>query len=106
MIRSLLPLLLLSAATIAPPRTPVSVELPIDPGLYPDLGPGAPSPDPVNANCLACHSASMVMTQPRLTPAEWAAEVTKMRAVYKAPIDPADDAAIIAWLVAAQRPRG
>lgn len=120
MMRSLLPLLFLAGAAlagaglagaavagvgIAPPNTPLSVELPTDSSLYPVLGLGDPSPDPVNANCLACHSPAMVLTQPRLTRAEWAAEVAKMRNVYKAPIDPADDDAIIAWLVAAQQPR-
>ena len=77
---------------------PVTIELPFSTALYPDLGPGAPSADWVNNNCLSCHSAEMVMTQPRLTRQEWAGEVAKMRNVFKAPIDPADDAAIIAWL--------
>ena len=79
---------------------PVGVELPFSVALYPDLGPGAPPADAVNNNCLSCHSAEMVMTQPRLTGSEWAGEVSKMRTVFKAPIDPADDAAIIAWLTA------
>ena len=77
---------------------PVSVELPFSAALYPDLGPGAPPADAVNNNCLSCHSAEMVMTQPRLTRQEWAGEVTKMRNVFRAMIDPSDDAAIIAWL--------
>ena len=77
---------------------PVTIDLPFGAALYPDLGPGAPPADAINNNCLSCHSAEMVLTQPRLTRAEWAGEVTKMRAVFKAPIDPADDAAIIAWL--------
>lgn len=79
---------------------PVSVELPFSAALYPDLGPAAPSADAINNNCLSCHSSEMVMTQPRLTRAEWAGEVTKMRNVFRAPIDPADDAAIVAWLTA------
>jgi hypothetical protein len=78
---------------------PVSVTLPGEMGLYPDLGRGAPAADAINNNCLGCHSAEMVLTQPRLTPAEWQAEVAKMRNVFKAPIDPADDAAIVAWAV-------
>jgi hypothetical protein len=40
---------------------------------FPDPGntfPGAA--DAVNNNCLACHSAGMVLTQPRLSCADWA----------------------------------
>lgn len=85
--------LLLAALLLAP----VSVDLPGDLVPYPDL-PGGPSAEAINANCLGCHSADMAMTQPRLTQTEWAGEVAKMRNVFKAPIDPRDDAAIIAWL--------
>ena len=79
----------------------VVVELPFSDATFPDIK-GGPSADAINNNCLSCHSAEMVMHQPRLTAAEWAAEVAKMRNVYKAPIDPADDAAIIAWTTAMQ----
>lgn len=82
---------------------PVSVELPFSAELYPDLGTGAPPADAINNNCLSCHSAEMVLTQPRLMAAEWTGEVAKMRNVFKAPIDPADDAAIVAWLTAFSR---
>jgi len=92
--------LLALGAAPAPANRPVSIDLPFDATLFPDLGRGAPSADAANNNCLACHSAEMVLTQPALTRAEWAAEVTKMRSVYKAPVAPADDAAIIDWLVA------
>jgi hypothetical protein len=80
---------------------PVSIELPVADAMFGDIA-GGPSADAINNNCLACHSTEMVMTQPRLTPAEWAAEVSKMRSVYKAPVAAEDDAAIIAWLVAMQ----
>lgn len=90
--------LIIVAALFAAAAGPVTIELPFDATPYPDLGKGAPTADAINNNCLSCHSAEMVMTQPRLTEAEWAAEVTKMRNVFKAPIDPADDAAIVAWL--------
>jgi cytochrome c553 len=93
-------IMLALAAVIAMAAGPVSIELPFDATPYPALGKGAPSADAINNNCLSCHSAEMVMTQPRLTAAEWAAEVAKMRNVYKAPIDPGDDAAITAWLAA------
>ena len=58
-------------------------------------GPGA---DVVNNNCLACHSAGMVLTQPRLPRAVWQAEVEKMRNTYKAPVDAEDIPAIVDYL--------
>jgi cytochrome c5 len=58
-------------------------------------GPGA---DIVNNNCLTCHSAGMVLTQPRLPRAVWQAEVEKMRNTYKGPIDAADVPAIVDYL--------
>ncbi len=89
--RALLFLLLLGAA-------PVSVDLPMSDAQFAPVG--GVSAEAINANCLACHSAEMVTNQPRLTPAQWTATVAKMRGVFKAPVDPADDAAIIAWLTA------
>jgi|HubBroStandDraft_4_1064222.scaffolds.fasta_scaffold90375_2 cytochrome c5 len=58
-------------------------------------GPGA---DVVNNNCLTCHSAGMVLTQPRLPRAVWQAEVEKMRNTYKAPVDAEDVPAIVDYL--------
>jgi len=63
-------------------------------------GPGA---DLVNNNCLACHSAGMVLTQPRLSRAAWQAEVEKMQKTYKAPVDAADVPAIVDYLVTLPR---
>ena len=60
-------------------------------------GPGS---DAANNNCLACHSAGMVLNQPALSQAQWRAEVDKMRTAYKAPIDPKDVDAIVDYLVA------
>jgi hypothetical protein len=57
-------------------------------------GPGA---EAINNNCLACHSADMVLNQPALTADAWKAEVNKMINVYKAPVAPADIPAILAW---------
>jgi cytochrome c5 len=54
--------------------------------------------DIVNNNCLTCHSAGMVLTQPRLPRAVWQAEVEKMRNTYKGPIDAADVPAIVDYL--------
>lgn len=60
--------------------------------------PGGAAADPVNANCIACHSAGMVLTQPKLSAAVWQEEVNKMRLTYKAPIAEADVPAIVAYL--------
>ena len=47
-------------------------------------GPGA---DTANGQCLICHSADYITTQPRDKPlAFWKAEVEKMKKVYGAPI--------------------
>jgi hypothetical protein len=42
----------------------------------------------------------MVLNQPALAPAQWRAEVEKMRDAYKAPIDPKDVDAIVGYLAA------
>jgi hypothetical protein len=55
--------------------------------------------DAARANCETCHSAAYVYTQPRLTQAQWTAEVTKMKAAYGAPIADADVPTIVAYLV-------
>jgi cytochrome c5 len=59
-------------------------------------GPGS---DALNNNCLACHSAGMVMNQPPLSAATWKAEVEKMIHTYKAPVDDKDVQAIVDYLV-------
>ena len=60
--------------------------------------PGGAAADAINNNCLACHSADMVLNQPALPKATWEAEVHKMIHVYKAPIDDADVPAIVDYL--------
>ena len=74
----------------------VNVEFP-DPGR---MFPGDTKADAINNNCLACHSAGMVMTQPSLSRAEWQSEVEKMRSTYKAPVEESDVPAIVDYLVA------
>ena len=76
--------------------TSTSVELPIDETGYP----GGPQADLINANCTACHSASMALNQPPLSKDQWTAEVTKMRETYKAPVAEKDLAGIVAYLTA------
>ncbi|MDP4026271.1 cytochrome c [Methylobacterium sp. NEAU 140] len=73
-----------------------AIELPTSERIFPD-GPGA---EAINNNCVACHSAGMVLTQPKLTKAQWTETVNKMVHVYKAPVDPADAAAIVDYLTA------
>ena len=72
------------------------VELPSSDRTFPD-GPGA---EAVNNNCLACHSAGMVLTQPKLSKAQWTETVNKMVHIYKAPVDPADLQTIVDYLAA------
>jgi hypothetical protein len=72
----------------------VSLDLP-DPGR---LFPGGAAADAINNNCLACHSAGMVLKQPSLSRDQWRAEVDKMRNTYKAPVAPQDVDAIVNYL--------
>src|ERR1700756_2666546 len=71
----------------------------VDPPAGDSLFPGGAKTDAINNNCLACHSADMVLNQPPLPKATWEAEVHKMINVYKAPVDDADVAPIVAYLV-------
>ena len=104
MVRALLPIALVVGVAFAPfcaqAESPlslksVSVDLPPGDGMFPN-GPGA---DAINNNCLACHSADMVLNQPAMSKVRWQAEVDKMRTAYKAPIDPKDVDAILDYLV-------
>lgn len=100
MVRNLAFGILIAASTASPaaaePMTFPSVTVELPPGDRPF--PGGPEADAINANCLACHSAGMVLTQPRLSHAAWQAEVDKMIRVYKAPVDQADVPAIVLYL--------
>jgi cytochrome c553 len=60
--------------------------------------PGGASADAINRDCLLCHSASMVLTQPSLSQADWQDEVEKMRNSYKAPIGARDVPLIVDYL--------
>lgn len=73
----------------------VSVELPASERMFPDDA-GA---DAANNNCLACHSAAMVLNQPAMSRPAWQAEVNKMRTLFKAPVDEGDVPAIVDYLV-------
>jgi len=72
----------------------VKVDLPDSDKMFPN-GPGS---DAINNNCLACHTADMVLNQPALPKEAWAAEVNKMMNNYKAPVAPEDVATIVDYL--------
>jgi cytochrome c553 len=95
---------LLFMAVLLGAAAPESIELPGEFVPFADIK-GGPSAEAINANCLSCHSAEMVLNQPHLSRIEWQAEVMKMRSVYKAPVAATDDAAIVDWLVAMQAKR-
>ncbi len=89
--------LALSACSEAPPVFPkMSVDLPMDDGSFP-AGPGV---EAVTNNCAACHSADMILNQPKQTREQWAKNIDKMRKVFKASIAAEDEAAILDYLEA------
>jgi cytochrome c553 len=59
---------------------------------------GGGTAEAINKECLICHSASMVLTQPEMSLTQWKAEEEKMRSAYDAPIDPKDDDVIADYL--------
>jgi cytochrome c553 len=104
MLRTMLPIAVVAGVVLAPsvarPQEKfslksVSVDLPASDRIFPN-GHGS---DATNENCLICHSAGMVLTQPGLSKAQWQAEVDKMRTAYKAPIDLKDVDTIVDYLV-------
>ena len=73
-----------------------SITLPDDDAAFP----AREGTDAMTRNCAACHSPSMVLNQPKLKPEQWAGIIKKMKDVYKASINPADEPAIQAYLEA------
>ena len=71
-----------------------SAEVPTSGALFP----GGKGADAVNNNCLACHSADHLLNQPSLSKTAWEEVVNKMINAYKAPISPADAAAVVDYL--------
>jgi mono/diheme cytochrome c family protein len=92
-----------SAAQAKAPATLTSVDvtLPDDSQSLPN-GPGL---ETTQNNCTGCHSPGMILNQPAMPQAAWQAEVTKMRNVYKAPVDDKDVAAIVGYLTAVKGPK-
>lgn len=72
----------------------VNIDLPDSDRMFPD-GSGS---DAINNNCLACHSAGMVLNQPAMSKDAWKSEVNKMITNYKAPVAPEDAATIVEYL--------
>ena len=93
-------LLALAAAStlglVAVRAVPVVYKLPEETAAF---KPG-PNLDVVKNNCLGCHSADYVNTQPPNAKKKefWQAEVTKMIKVYGAPIGEADVPKIVEYL--------
>ena len=105
MLRKLLPVIVLLGAASMPlavrAATPfelksVKIDLPDGDRMFP-AGPGS---DAINNNCLACHSAGMVLNQPSLSKQAWTTEVNKMINNYKAPVAPEDVGTIVEYLTA------
>jgi hypothetical protein len=101
--RAALPLLIataLAACDSAPTVTfaDASITLPDDPMDLPE-GPGRQA---VVDNCLACHSPSTMLQQPRVSRDKWEEIAGKMIKVYKAPVDPAAIPAIADYMVHVQ----
>jgi len=105
MLRKLLPVIVLLGVASMPlavrAATPfelksVKIDLPDGDRMFP-AGPGS---DAINNNCLACHSAGMVLNQPSLSKQAWTTEVNKMINNYKAPVAPEDIGTIVEYLTA------
>jgi cytochrome c551/c552 len=71
----------LAAGSIAHAE-PVKIELPLETAVYKQ----APGADLANAQCLTCHSAEYISTQPLMPRAFWKASVDKMIGKYGAPV--------------------
>lgn len=77
-------------------EAPVAVTLPTQNANF-RPGPGV---ELARRDCLSCHSAEYVTSQPPLSKSAWTKEVTKMRSAYGAPIPDADVDTLVAYLVA------
>jgi sulfite dehydrogenase (cytochrome) subunit B len=88
-----------AAAATKPAQKSAGPEVIADPSQMPPLA-EAPGQDVFLANCINCHSARYVLTQPRFSRKVWTAEVAKMVSAYKASIPAAQQAQIVDYLVA------
>ncbi|MDB6037279.1 MAG: putative cytrochrome oxidoreductase subunit [Verrucomicrobiales bacterium] len=83
-------------AALLAEAVPVKITLPPETAKLKD-GPGS---ELVKGQCLLCHSADYISTQPRLSMAAWKATVIKMRDKYGAPIVEDKIEALIQYLTA------
>jgi hypothetical protein len=70
------------------------IELPVEDTPIPE----GPHRDEFRAACMACHSARLVFTQPRLTDGQWSKVVQKMTGKYGAPLTGDDEKRIVQYL--------
>lgn len=104
-----LPALLSSAVPTAGTLAAAGLPAPAPPAmaagawvLPPERNPLRPAPgeDLIRANCVLCHSTDYITTQPRLSTAQWRAEVEKMRGKFGAPITTNAIPGLVAYLAA------
>ena len=81
------------AATITTLNS-LKLDVPTSDAMFP-AGSGS---EPINNNCLACHSADHVLNQPSLSREAWQEVVNKMITAYKAPVSADDAKAIVDYL--------
>ena len=74
---------------------PVRIVLPAETASF-RVGPDA---EMAMAQCLQCHSAEYITTQPPLGRDAWMASIQKMRAKYGASISPEAESALLEYLV-------
>ena len=89
-------LLLLAVGSASALAAEVSITLPPETSTYKP----AKGAELLQANCLLCHSADYIPTQPRMARKFWEAEVKKMREKYHAPIAEENVPGILEYLVA------
>lgn len=81
----------LKAAALA---GPLKIILPVETASF-RSGPGA---ETAMAQCLQCHSAEYITSQPPLGREAWRASIGKMRAKYGAPVSPEAEGVLVEYL--------
>lgn len=74
----------------------------IDPPLDEPAFPAAEGVEALNRHCTSCHSPTMVLSQPLLTPEKWGGIVSKMIDAYGAPIETSEKRRIVVALTTLQ----
>jgi mono/diheme cytochrome c family protein len=100
--RALASVVLTLAAPVALLAADKAIRLPPD-NPSGQLRPG-PGVEAALNNCLTCHSTDYIVRQPRGDAAQWQAVVTKMIAVFGAPISEQDARAIVEYLASTYGP--